>query len=62
MNIKSSDLVSLFEKTLRGIECESFEETGVVITVGDGICYVHGLINAVFGELIEFEGVIKALL
>lgn len=56
MDIKSTDLVSLFEKSLQGVEQESFEETGIVVTVGDGICHVHGLTNAVFGELIAFEG------
>jgi F-type H+/Na+-transporting ATPase subunit alpha len=56
MNIKSSDLVSLFEKSLQGIEPESFQETGIVVAVGDGICQVHGLAHAVYGELIEFEG------
>jgi F-type H+-transporting ATPase subunit alpha len=55
-NIKSTDLVSLFEKSLQGAFQESFYETGIVVTVGDGICHVHGLTHAVFGELIEFEG------
>lgn len=55
-SIKSTDLISLFEQSLKGIEQESFEETGIVVTVGDGICYVHGLSHAAFGELIEFEG------
>ena len=35
---------------------EKLEEIGIVIQVGDGICKVHGLTNAVYGELIEFEG------
>ncbi len=56
MKIKSSDLVSLFEKSLKGIDQENFDEVGVVVQVGDGICQVHGLNNAVDGELIEFEG------
>lgn len=55
-DIKSTDLVSLFEKSLQGASQELFYETGIVVTVGDGICHVHGLTHAVFGELIEFEG------
>lgn len=56
MEIKSTDLVSLFERSLQGKTQESLQEIGIVIQVGDGICRVHGLINAMYGELIEFEG------
>ncbi len=56
MEIKSTDLVSLFEKSLRSVSQEKLDEIGIVTQVGDGICHVHGLTNAMFGELIEFEG------
>jgi F-type H+-transporting ATPase subunit alpha len=56
MEIKSTDLVMLFEKTLRELPQEKLEEIGIVVQVGDGICKVHGLTNAVYGELIDFEG------
>lgn len=56
MEIKSTDLVALFEKTLRDLPQEKLEEIGIVVQVGDGMCKIHGLTNAVFGELIEFEG------
>lgn len=56
MEIKSTDLVSLFEKSLRDVAQEPLEEIGIVVQVGDGICHVHGLSNAVYGELIQFEG------
>ena len=56
MQIKSSDLVALFEKTLRDVPQENLQEIGVVVQVGDGICKVHGLNNAIYGELIDFEG------
>lgn len=55
MDIKSTDLVSLFEDALHDIP-QKLEEIGIVIQVGDGICKVHGLINAVNGGLINFEG------
>lgn len=55
MTIKTTDLVTLFEKSLRGFSHEALDETGVVIQVGDGICKVQGLTHAVYGELIEFE-------
>jgi F-type H+/Na+-transporting ATPase subunit alpha len=56
MEIKTTDLVSLFEKALKGLSDGKLEEIGLVIKVGDNICLVHGLRKAMYGELIEFEG------
>jgi len=56
MKIKSSDLVSLFEKSLLGVPQEKLDEIGIVVQVGDGICQVYGLTNAEYGELIKFDG------
>lgn len=62
MEVKSSDLVSLFEKALADVPPERLDEIGVVIQVGDNICKVYGLKNAVFGELVEFEGGNKGII
>lgn len=56
MEIKNTDLVSLFERSLRNLEEENLEETGIVVQAGDSLCTVHGLIHAMPGELIEFDG------
>ena len=56
METKATDLISLFEKALKGLSDQQLEEIGLVIKVGDNICLVHGLKNAIYGELIEFEG------
>jgi F-type H+-transporting ATPase subunit alpha len=56
METKHTDLVSLFEKFLTALPDQKLEEIGVVVRVGDGICQVHGLNNAIFGERIDFEG------
>jgi F-type H+-transporting ATPase subunit alpha len=56
MDIKSTDLVSLLERALKDLPKEKLEEIGIVVQVGDGMCKVHGLTNAVYGELIDFEG------
>ena len=53
---KNIDLVSLFEQSLRDLPEEKLEEIGIVVQVGDNICRVHGLANAVYHELIRFEG------
>lgn len=59
MDIKSTDLVSLFEQALQeGEEApeRDLEEIGIVIQVGDSRCKIHGLTRATYGELIQFEG------
>lgn len=60
MELKSTDLASLFQKALQDLEQKSpardMAKTGFVIQAGDSSCKVHGLNDAVFGELLEFEG------
>ena len=62
MDIKSTDLIALFEQSLQGISHEGLEEAGVVVQVGDGVCKVHGLSHAVFGELLAFDGGNKGII
>lgn len=61
MNIKDTDLVSLLSRELEKKE-EKISEIGHVFQVGDGICRVHGLLSALYGELIEFEGGNKGII
>lgn len=56
MKIRSTDLVSLFEKALQDKPQEKLEEIGIVVQVGDGICRVHGLERVVYNEIVEFDG------
>lgn len=56
MEIKSTDLVSLFEKALSDIPEQNLDEIGVVVQIGDNIARVYGLRNAIDQELIQFEG------
>ena len=62
MEIKNTDLISIFEKSLQGVADEQLNETGIVIKVGDNICLIHGLNNAIYGELITFEGGNKGII
>lgn len=55
MEIKNTDLLSIFEKALEGKSSKGLDEIGYVMQVGDNICRVHGLNNALYGELVEFE-------
>ena len=56
MKSKDINLISLFEKTLQQGPQHNLDEIGIVVQVGDGICTIFGLTNAVYGELITFEG------
>ena len=55
MNIKNTDLINILAQELAKKE-RKIDEIGHVFQVGDGICRVHGLLSALYGELIEFEG------
>jgi len=39
----------------------SFDETGTVLTIGDGIARVYGLSNVQYGELVEFSNGIEGI-
>ncbi|HJM68793.1 MAG TPA: F0F1 ATP synthase subunit alpha [Candidatus Babeliales bacterium] len=56
MDIKHTDIVSLFEDALAQKPQKDLDEVGIVLQVGDNICRVHGLKNALYGEVIHFEG------
>lgn len=56
MKIKSTDLVSLFQDALKGIDHPELDQTGIVVQVGDDMCYVYGLKHAVYAEYVHFQG------
>lgn len=53
---KPTDLISLLEQSLSEKPQTELTETGKVIKVGDNISHVYGLKNAVYGEVVKFEG------
>ena len=52
--MKNTDLISLFERSLRDLPEEQLQEIGTVIRVGDNICTVYGLSHVMLGELNYF--------
>lgn len=55
MAVKADEISRIIEQKISGFEREiDLQETGTVISVGDGIARIYGLENAVSGELIEF--------
>lgn len=62
MKVSSNDLITIFEDALKGKSEKDLQEVGVVLQVGDNICKVHGLQNAIYQEVIEFENGNKGII
>ena len=57
MNLRPDEINKLIKEQIRKYEgCLETARFGTVVQVGDGIARVHGLDNAMAGELIEFPG------
>lgn len=62
MKIKTEEIKSIIRKEIEGYKSElEISEVGTVIQVGDGIARIHGLSNAMSGEMLEFENGIQAM-
>ncbi|MDN3708712.1 F0F1 ATP synthase subunit alpha [Myroides ceti] len=60
--IKPAEISAILKKQLSGFGSEtSIEEVGTVLQIGDGIARVHGLANAQYGELVEFENGLEGM-
>ena len=54
--IKASEVSSILKEQIKGFESKiDIKETGIVLSVGDGIVRAYGLANVMAGELVEFE-------
>ncbi len=57
MNLRPEEISSIIKNQIENYREEiKADDTGMVIEVGDGIARVHGLQNAMSGELLEFPG------
>jgi F-type H+-transporting ATPase subunit alpha len=57
MQIKVEEISELIKQKIEGFKLDfDKEETGIVISVGDGIAQIYGLENVMYNELIEFPG------
>jgi F-type H+-transporting ATPase subunit alpha len=55
MEIKADEISRIIEQKISGFEREiDLQETGIIISIGDGIARIYGLENAMAGELLEF--------
>ncbi|MCB9752476.1 MAG: F0F1 ATP synthase subunit alpha [Myxococcales bacterium] len=62
MDIRADEISRIIKEQIQGYETEvSIEETGTVLTVGDGIARVYGLTKAMAGELLEFPHGVRGM-
>ena len=55
MEIKADEISRIIEQKIAGFERGvNLQETGIIISIGDGIARIYGLENAMAGELLEF--------
>src|SRR5512146_542283 len=57
MQLNPSEISELIRSRLQGLDMGAEVRTqGTVVSVTDGICRIHGLSNAMQGEMLEFPG------
>lgn len=62
MSAKNDDLTEVIRRQLETLEVGvDLLETGVVLSVGDGVSKVYGLDNAALGEMVEFENGVRGI-
>src|SRR5512136_2888108 len=62
MKIKTDEIKSIIKKEIEGFKSQlDISEVGTVIQVGDGIARIHGLQNAMSGEMLEFGNGVQAM-
>src|SRR5512134_860560 len=62
MSIRAEEITEILKSQIKGYEKRiDVAETGVVLSVGDGIARVHGLEKAMAGELLELRGNVRGM-
>src|SRR5512145_2556050 len=62
MKIKTEEIKSIIKKEIESYKSAlDVSEVGTVIQVGDGIAKIHGLSNAMSGEMLEFENGVQGM-
>ena len=60
--INPSEISQVLKQQLENVNSKvSFEETGIVLEVGDGVAHVYGLDNVCANELVEFQNGVKGV-
>jgi len=62
MDIRAEEISQILKEQIKNYDARvSVSETGTILSVGDGITRIHGLGNAMAGELLEFRGADKGI-
>jgi len=62
MEIKAEEISQIIKEQIKDFDKKvELSETGIVLSVGDGIARVHGLEKVMASELVEFPGGILGL-
>jgi len=62
MQVNIEEISELIKQKIEGFKLDfDKDETGIVISVGDGIAQIYGLENVMYNELIEFPGEIYGI-
>ncbi len=62
MENRAEEISKILKERISGFSVsQDLSETGTVISVGDGICRIHGLQKIAAGELLEFEGGVRGI-
>ena len=60
--LNPSEISEVIKKRIEGLDVTSqAQNEGTVVSVSDGIVRIHGLADAMYGEMIEFEGGVYGL-
>merc|ERR1712136_629010 len=60
-NNKAAEISSILEERILGAAPKNLEETGRVLSIGDGIARVYGLKNIQAEEMVEFSSGLKGM-
>jgi F-type H+-transporting ATPase subunit alpha len=62
LSVRPEEISSIIKQQIENYKADvDVSEVGTVITVGDGICRIYGLEEAMASELLEFENGVKGL-
>ncbi len=62
MSIRPEEISSILKQQIEKYQADvDVSETGTVITVGDGICRIYGMENAMAGELVKFPNGVSGM-
>jgi len=57
MDLRPDEISTIIKQQITSYQSQiKLENVGTVVSVGDGICHIHGLEDCMAGEMLEFEG------